>query len=96
MADAGDRADISNQPVEDQVTTSAEIAPMNCGYPGCSAEAGDEWGHDHTAERVARWRECPVPTAFDHPDCRACQMWEDAGASWPRPCAEHYGGEADE
>jgi hypothetical protein len=50
----------------------------------------------HLREQIARWRECPVPTAFDHPDCRACQMWEDAGASWPRPCAEHYGGEADE
>lgn len=34
-----------------------------------------------------------VPTAEDFPDCRACQMWRDAGASWPRPCRQHYGGE---
>ena len=34
-----------------------------------------------------------VPTALDFPDCRACQMWKDAGASWPRPCKKHYGGE---
>lgn len=31
------------------------------------------------------------PTALDFPDCRACQMWKDAGASWPRPCKRHYG-----
>lgn len=35
-----------------------------------------------------------VPTALDFPDCSRCQSWRDAGASWPRPCAEHYGGEA--
>lgn len=34
-----------------------------------------------------------VPTALDFPNCRACRMWEDAGASWPRPCKQHYGGE---
>lgn len=34
-----------------------------------------------------------VPTALDFPDCRPCQMWRDAGASWPRPCKQHYNGE---
>lgn len=34
-----------------------------------------------------------APTALDFPDCRPCQMWEDAGASWPRPCKKHYQGE---
>lgn len=29
-------------------------------------------------------------TADDFPDCEACQMWRDAGASWPRPCFRHY------
>lgn len=28
---------------------------------------------------------------FD-PGCPKCQMWEDAGASYPRPCAEHWAG----
>ena len=37
-----------------------------------------------------------VPTAHDFPDCVACQMWEDAEASWPRPCRLHYGGEPDD
>lgn len=37
-----------------------------------------------------------VPTARDHPDCVDCQAWEDAGASWPRPCSKHYGGEPGE
>ena len=34
-----------------------------------------------------------VASAHDFPDCIPCQMWRDAGASWPRPCLTHYQGE---
>ena len=34
-----------------------------------------------------------VATAHDHADCVACQAWEAAGASWPRPCVDHWTGE---
>lgn len=45
---------------------------------------------------IDEWADCPVPTAFDYPRCPACRMWQQSGASWPRPCAEHYGGEVNE
>lgn len=44
------------------------------------------------SEYEGNWPE-RVPTAKDFPDCRECQMWRDAGASWPRPCKKHYRGE---
>lgn len=45
------------------------------------------------ARRQGRSDVSSVPLATDFPKCRACRMWKDAGASWPRPCAKHYGGE---
>lgn len=42
---------------------------------------------------VGRWEVVIPATATDYPSCEPCRGWQIAGASWPRPCREHYEGE---
>lgn len=62
--------------MSDTNSLPAYALPMNCAYSGCPAEAGDEWGHDHTAELC---RYCQRPGAQGpHRACQDCHV-EAAG-----------------